>query len=55
MGGGSGGVVSVCTLPGGVTLWRAEAEPDSRSGLRASGVRYSSGWSAGIVNSSGTP
>jgi hypothetical protein len=56
IGGGRGGVVSVCTEPGGVTLRRAvEMEPDaSRSGLcMLRGVLNSTGCSLGSVNSSG--
>lgn len=56
IGGGRGGVVSVCTDPGGVTLRRAvEMEPDaSRRGLcMLRGVLNSTGCSLGSVNSSG--
>jgi len=57
IGGGRGGVVSVCTLPGGVALRRAEEiVPDSRNGLCTGlGVRKSAGCSDGRVNSSGVP
>jgi hypothetical protein len=56
IGGGRGGVVSVCTEPGGVTLRRAvEMEPDaSRNGLcMLRGVLNSTGCSLGSVNKSG--
>lgn len=57
IGGGRGGVVSVCTLPGGVTLRRAvEIDPEAASlrGLWMDlGVRNSAGCSVGSVNSKG--